>query len=97
MIRGGPSQVVGAQMISVATGGSYIGTVTVHITIDGGIQTTGSVNSGICTDEGFGFYTYFPTEAETDGIVIAFTFTGTGALNVTTQCFTVSDQLAGAA
>ena len=78
-------------MISASTGGAYAGTVTVYITIDGGSQTIGSVGSGICTNEGNGFYTYLPTAAECDGYFIAFTFIGSGAIPTTIQYATVTE------
>ena len=56
-----------------------------YITADGGAQAIGSVGSGICTAEGNGYYTYAPSQAETNADLIAFTFIGTGSIPVTVQ------------
>lgn len=96
MIKGGQNQSVGAQMINASTGADFTGTVTVWITIDAGVQAIGSVGSGICTHEGKGFHTYRPSVAEVSGDVIAFTFTGTGALTVTREIPTISPAQAAA-
>lgn len=77
-------------MVTAATGAAFAGTVTVYITIDGGTQAVGSVSSGVCTNEGNGYYSYRPAAAETDGALIAFTFTGTGAIPTTVQVETIS-------
>jgi len=46
--------------------------------------------SGVCTLEGNGYYTYRPSSAETDGALIAFTFLGSGAVPATIQVFTIT-------
>lgn len=81
-------QVVGAQMVNASTGAAFTGSVTVHVTGDGGTQATGSVGSGACAHEGNGFHTYAPAQAETNYDHVAFTFTGTGAVPVTVQIYT---------
>ena len=81
------SQVVGVQMISATDGSAFTGSVTVHVTGDGGTQATGSVGSGACTHEGNGFHTYAPAQAETNYDHVAFTFTGTGAIPATVQVY----------
>jgi len=85
-------QIIGAQMITIADGSAFTGTVTCYYTIDGGTQTIGSVGSGVCTSEGRGFHTYTPSQAETNGDHIAFTFTGTGAITSTIQVYTTYPQ-----
>lgn len=75
-------------MLTAADGTAFTGAVTVAVTIDNGTQTTGSVGSGACTHEGNGYHTYAPAQAETNGDLVAFTFTGTGASPVTVQVFT---------
>lgn len=80
------SQVIGAQMITASDGSAFTGTVTVVVTIDGGTQSA-SGGTGP-THEGNGFHSYLPTQAETNGDHIAFTFTGTGAIPVTVQVYT---------
>ncbi len=62
----------------------FAGTVTVYVTIDDGTQTIGSVGSGICTSKGRGKYTYLPSQAETNGNSLDFTFTGTGCITGST-------------
>ena len=81
-------QFVGAQMINATTGAAFTGSVTVSVTGDAGTQATGSVGSGACTHEGNGYHTYAPAQAETNYDLVAFTFTGTGAVPVTVQVYT---------
>jgi hypothetical protein len=88
MIRNLGGQSIGAELVDVTTGAAFVGAVTVYVTIDAGAQAIGSVSGGACTAEGNGLYTYRPSQAETDGAVLAFTFTGTGAIPVTTQVAT---------
>jgi hypothetical protein len=78
-------QKIGAQLVSATDGSEFTGTVTVYVTKDAGTQAIGSVGSGVCTHEGNGYHTYSPSQAETDGDLIAFTFIGTGAVPVTVQ------------
>lgn len=87
MKRNTASQVIGAQMVAAADGSAFSGSVTVHVTGDGGTQATGSVGSGACTHEGNGFHTYAPAQAETDYAHVAFTFTGSGAIPATVQVY----------
>lgn len=79
-------------MVSATDGSAFTGSVTVHVTGDGGAQATGSVGSGACTHEGNGFHTYAPAQAETNYDHVAFTFTGTGAIPVTVQVYTTFPQ-----
>jgi hypothetical protein len=81
-------QAVGAQMVDATTGGAFSGSVTVSVTGDAGTQATGSVGSGACTHEGNGYHTYAPAQAETNYDLVAFTFTGTGAVPATVQIYT---------
>lgn len=85
------SQKIGAQMVSASDGSAFTGSVTVSVTGDAGTQATGSVGSGACTHEGNGYHTYAPSQAETNYDLIAFTFTGTGAIPTTVQAFTRAD------
>lgn len=82
------SQKIGAQLVSASDGSAFTGSVTVAVTGDAGTQATGSVGSGACTHEGNGYHTYSPAQAETNYDLIAFTFTGSGAVPVTVQVFT---------
>ena len=80
------SQSIGAEMITAADGTAFTGTVTVLITIDNGTQ---SASGGTApAHEGNGYHSYTPTQAETNGDHIAFTFTGTGAIPATVQVYT---------
>jgi hypothetical protein len=90
MVINQPNQVIGAQMVDASTGLDYVGVVTVYVTVDGGVQAIGSVGAGICTAEGHGYYTYRPSQAETNGALIAFTFTGLGAVSASIQVATVA-------
>lgn len=81
-------QKVGCQMVSASDGSAFTGSVTVAVTIDAGTQATGSVGSGACAHEGNGYHTYAPAQAETNGDLVAFTFTGTGAIPATVQVYT---------
>lgn len=82
------SQKIGCQMITASDGSAFTGSVTVAVTGDAGTQATGSVGSGACTHEGNGYHTYAPAQAETNYDLVAFTFTGTGAIPTTIQIFT---------
>lgn len=81
-------QKIGAQLVNAADGSAFTGSVTVYVTGDAGTQAVGSVGSGACTHEGNGYHTYAPAQAETNYDLVAFTFTGTGAVPVTIQVFT---------
>ena len=85
MKRNTAGQKIGAQVITAADGTAFTGSVTVYVTKDAGTQVIGSVGSGAATDEGNGYYTYAPSQAETDGDLLAFTFIGSGAIPVTVQ------------
>ena len=92
MIRGSAGNIVGVGLNNATTGAAFTGApVTVYVCIDGGAQTIGSVGSGLCTDEGNGYFTYRPSASETDGILLAFTFVATGAIPQTLQVFTDDD------
>lgn len=82
------SQKIGCQMVSATDGSAFTSAVTVSVTVDAGTQATGSVGSGACTHEGNGYHTYAPAQAETNGDLVAFTFTGTGAVPATVQVYT---------
>jgi hypothetical protein len=80
-------QRIGVQMTSATDGSDFTGGVTVSVTVDAGTQATGSVGSGACTHEGKGYHTYAPSQAETNGELVAFTFAGTGAITSTVQVY----------
>ena len=81
-------QFIGAQMLNIADGLIFTGIVKVYITGDNGSQTLGSVGSGICANKGNGYYSYTPSQAESNFNHAAFTFTGTGAITATPQVYT---------
>jgi hypothetical protein len=70
----------------------YNGATTVYVTIDNGTQTVGTVSSGAGTSKGHGEHTYLPSQAETNGNTIKFTFVGTsnaqGEVQYTTSILT---------
>lgn len=84
-------QKIGVQMVSATDGSAFTGSVTVYVTGDAGTQSAGSVGSGACTHEGNGYHTYAPAQAESNYDLIAFTFTGTGAVPATVQVYTRHD------
>lgn len=88
MIKNTAGQNVGVQMVTAADGSAFTGAVTVAVTGDAGTQATGSVGSGACVHEGGGYHTYAPAQAETNYDLVAFTFTGTGAVPQTVQVYT---------
>jgi hypothetical protein len=90
------SQIIGAQMVAVADGSAFTGSVTVYVTGDGGTQAVGSVSSGACTHEGNGFHTYGPAQGETNYDHVAFTFIGSGAIPATIQIYPSFPQTADA-
>ena len=87
MKKGVADQIIGAEMITAADGSAFIGAVTCYFTLNGDSQAIGSVGSGICTHEGNGLHTYTPTEGETNGDHIAWTFIGAGAVPATMQVY----------
>lgn len=85
MLRNTASQTIGAQMVSASDGSAFTGTVSAHVTGDGGTQGAGS---GTVTHRGNGYHSYTITQAETDFAHVAVTFTGTGAVPATVQVYT---------
>lgn len=81
-------QSIGAPLVNAADNTAFTGTVTIYITGDNGTQTIGSVGSGVCVSKGNGYYSYAPTQGETNYDHIAFTFIGTGAKPETVQLYT---------
>jgi len=93
MKRNVAGQKIGAQIVSATDGSAFTGAVTVYVTKDAGVQTIGSVGSGAATSEGNGYYTYAPSQSETDGDLLAYTFVGSGAIPVTVQVVPSSEVL----
>lgn len=86
------SQIVGAQVTTAADGTDFTGTVTCFFTIDGGTQTIGSVGSGVCTHEGKGYHTYAPAQSETNGDLLSYNFSGSGAITSSVHVYTAFPQ-----
>ena len=84
------SQTVAVQMVTAASGVAFALTASAFVTIDGATQTAAGGTGPIL--EGNGHYSYTPTQAETNGDHLAFTFTGTGAIPVTIQTWTTFPQ-----
>ena len=84
-------QKIGCQMVSATDGSAFTSAVTISVTGDAGTQATGSVGSGACTHEGNGYHTYAPAQGETNHDLIAYTFTGSGAVPATIQIYTRVD------
>ena len=80
-------QVVAFQAVS-STDGSAVttGSPTVYVTIDGGTQASGA-NTAI--HEGQGAWSYVPTQAETDGDHVVYTFTLAGCINQSVNVYPV--------
>jgi len=79
-------QVIGAHLISKTDGSNVTtGTTTVYVTGDNGTQASGS---GTVDHKGNGFWTYAPTQAETNYNHVAFTFVNSSAVSVTVQVYT---------
>ena len=79
------SQSIGAQMTTISDGSDFSGAVSVDITKDNGTKTAGA---GAVVHEGGGYHSYTPTQAETNGEHLAFSFSGAGALSQTIQTYT---------
>ncbi|MEO0166750.1 MAG: hypothetical protein ABIL39_11510 [candidate division WOR-3 bacterium] len=80
------NQVVSAHLINKTDGSDVTsGTTTVYVTIDGGTQGTGS---GTVTHKGNGEWVYQPTQSETNGDHIIFTFVNSNAISVGVQVYT---------
>jgi hypothetical protein len=75
-------QVVGEHLVNVADGAPFTGSAAVSVTIDNGAQAAGA---GTVTHKGGGYHTYLPTQSETNGIRLAYTFSATGAVSRTVR------------
>ena len=81
-------QVVAFQAASTTDGSAVTtGTPVVYYTIDGGTQGTGA---GASTHEGNGCWSYSPSQAETNGNHVVFTFVLTGAVSQSVNLYPVS-------
>ena len=88
MIKNKTGQSVAFQGISKTNGDDKTsGSPTIYITIDDGTQTTGS---GDLAHKGSGQWVYAPTQGETNGDHIAFTFSLTGAVSQTINTYPIN-------
>ena len=82
------SQYVAAQLVSSSDGSAVTtGTTTVYVTVDGGTQGSGA---GVIVHEGQGQWIYEPTQAETNGDHVAFTFSNSSAVSTCVNVYPVS-------
>lgn len=81
------AQNIAGQMNSATDGSALTTGVSVFVTIDGGTQNAGG---GTTTHKGNGHWNYAPTQAETNGNHIAFTFTHASGVNQTVNVYTIS-------
>ena len=96
MLKNVAGQSVGSQVLNQTTGAAFDGSVTVYVTGDGGVQTLGAIASGVCVAEGNGYFSYSPTQAETNYNHVAFTFVGAGAIPATVTVATITEAQAAA-
>jgi len=95
MIRNQANQVVNCEVITLA-GAVFTGAVVVWVTIDTGGQAIGSVGGGAATLKGNGVYQYVPSQAETNGASIEYTFIGSGAAPASKTIATITPAQASA-
>lgn len=87
MIKNKANQIVGAQLFNLADGAPFTGQASVLVTLNNGAQAAGTETAP--AHKGGGLHTYIPHEDETNGDHVVFTFTGTGAGNVSVQLYPV--------
>lgn len=85
MKRNIAGQKISSKMLTLADGTAYTGAVSVFVDIDGATQAAGL---GTVTHKGNGLHEYTPTQAETDGAFISFSFVGTATIDPTIQVYT---------
>lgn len=82
-------QTVGAQLVSKTDGSAVTtGATEVYITGDAGTQAASSGSPSGAVHEGQGYWSFPPTQAETNYDHVAFTFVNSSAVNVTVQIYT---------
>lgn len=80
-------QKISASLVAKADGSAVTtGTTTVYVTVDGGTQAT----TGAATHKGNGEWSYAPSQAETNGNHVAYTFVNTLAVGVTVNVYPVA-------
>jgi hypothetical protein len=82
-------QHISAQMITLADGSDFNGTVTVTVRLDSGNQAAGL---GTVTNKTNGEYDYAPTQAETNADFIVYSFSGAAALTRDRSVYTTFPQ-----
>jgi hypothetical protein len=87
------SQVITFNGVNATSGAALTGaTVTTKVALDG----TQSASAGTLTELGTGQYKYVPTQAETNGGSVGFSFTATNMVPVNIHCFTIGQDPAAA-
>lgn len=87
MLKNVSGQNIAAQLIAKADGTPITsGTVTVYVTVDNGSQNAGS---GTVSHKGNGAWNYAPTQGETNGDHVAYTWVHADAINVTKDVYTI--------
>lgn len=80
------SQVLTFNLVNATTGAALTGAaVTTKVALDG----TQSGGAGTVTELGTGQYKYVPSQAETNGASVGFSFTAANAVPVNLHCFTI--------
>lgn len=87
MLKNVAGQTISVQMITAADGSAFTGAVSVAVEKDGGGDVAGAGTGP--THVANGKHRYTPTQDETNADHISFTFTGTGAIPVTHQVYTL--------
>jgi hypothetical protein len=88
MRRNTANQSISFQAVSKNDGSEInAGSPVVYVQIDGGAQATGV---GVVAADGNGSWSYYPTQAETDGNHLRFTFTLTNAVTTTVNVYTLA-------
>lgn len=90
MRRNQSGQLMGLQ-VTALDGTPFTGPVTIYIQLDSAAQAVGAVGSGLMTHKGKGRHVYAPSAAETNGVLVAWTGEGSGAINAGAQLYTDGD------
>jgi hypothetical protein len=81
------SQIIGAQMNSRTDGSPLTSAVSISVVGDNGAAAAGG---GTLAHKGDGYWSYVPTQAETNYVHVAFTFTHASGVNQTVQAYPVA-------
>lgn len=93
MFRNVAGQIITAQLVAKADGTNVTaGTTDVYVTKDGGTQASG----GTATHEGQGLWSFAPSQGNTDGAHVVFTFVNASAVSQSVQVYTADKDAADA-